>query len=64
MISGSDLVLGRWLSIWFRIGEEIGAVRDAAWVEEIFPLEMTYTVQKSGTPFDTLPGISLTLNLL
>lgn len=64
MISGSDLVLGRWESIWSRSGEETGAVREAARVEEIFPLEMTYTVQKSGTPFDTLEGMSFGLNRL
>lgn len=33
-------------------------------MEEIFPLEMIYTVQKSGTPFDTPPGISFPLNRL
>lgn len=64
MISGSDLVLGRWESSWSRCGEETGAAREAARVEEIFPLEMRYTVQKSGTPFDTPPGISFGLNLL
>lgn len=32
-------------------------------MEEIFPLEMVYTVQKSGAPFDTLDGIDDVLNL-
>lgn len=29
----------------------------------IFPLPMTYTVQKSGAPFDTVLGMSFALNL-
>ena len=50
--------------ISLRSGETAGAGRDADCLSEIFPLEMTYTVQKSGTPFETLPGISVALNLL
>ena len=61
-ISDSVLVLG-WCSIWLRMGEINGTGLEAARVLEIFPLEMTYIVQKSGIPFDTLPGISFLLNL-
>lgn len=50
-------------SIWLTIGELYGAAREAFRTEEIFPLEMTYTVQKSGAPFDTLLGILDVLNL-
>ena len=50
--------------ISLRSGETAGAGRDADCLSEIFPLEITYTVQKSGTPFETLPGISVALNLL
>lgn len=32
-------------------------------MDEILPLDMTYTLQKSGAPFDTIPGISAALNL-
>lgn len=53
-----------WFISWFRRGETAGAGREADLVDEIFPLDMTYTVQKSGTPFDILPGMSIALNLL
>lgn len=49
---------------WFRNGETAGAGREADLMDEIFPFEITYTVQKSGAPFDTFPGISAVLNLL
>lgn len=52
------------LSSWLCSGEIAGAGRDADRVDWIFPLEMMYTVQKSGEPFNTLPGKSVTLNLL
>lgn len=38
--------------------------READRIDEIFPLEITNTVQKSGAPLDTLPGVSVCLNLL
>lgn len=41
-----------------------GAGREADLIDDIFPLDITYTVQKSGAPFDTLPGMSVVLNLL
>lgn len=50
-------------SNWSRCGETAGAGREAARINEIFPLEITYTVQKSGAPFDTVLGISDILNL-
>jgi len=43
-------------------GEACGAVRAALRTEEILPLEITYTVQKSGAPFNMLLGV-LDLNL-
>lgn len=49
--------------IWFCSGEEYGAGREEFFTEEIFPLEMTKTVQKSGAAFDTLPGTLDALNL-
>ncbi|KAF9662995.1 hypothetical protein SADUNF_Sadunf18G0112300 [Salix dunnii] len=36
----------------------------ADFTEDIFPLLITYTVQKSGAPLDTLPGTSPVLNFL
>lgn len=33
-------------------------------MDVIFPLVMTYTVQKSGAILDALPGMSFSLNLL
>lgn len=41
-----------------------GGGPEADLVDEIFPLWMIYTVQKSGAPFNTLPGMSFALNLL
>lgn len=41
-----------------------GGGREAAFVDDIFPLLITYTLQKSGTPFSTVPGMSFALNLL
>lgn len=40
-----------------------GAGREAARVDEFFPLWMTYTAQKSGTPLRTFAGMSFALNL-
>lgn len=40
-----------------------GAGREADLIVAILPLDITYTVQKSGAPFVTLPGISVALNL-
>lgn len=41
-----------------------GGGREAAFVDDIFPLLITYTLQNSGTPFSTVPGMSFALNLL
>lgn len=60
---GSCLEAADWYINWLRSGEIPGAGREAEREEEIFPFEMTYTVQKSGTPFVTVAGISLVLNL-
>ena len=60
---GSGLMLP-WFIIWLRRGDMAGAAREADRVDEIFPLDMTYTVQKSGAPFVILPGMSIALNLL
>lgn len=49
---------------WLRRGDTAGAGRDADRIDDIFPFDITYTEQKSGAPFDTLPGISVVLNLL
>ena len=59
---GSDLMLDCFI-ISLRSGEETGAGRKADRIDWIFPLDMTYTLQKSGAPLPTLPGISVTLNL-
>lgn len=45
-------------------GEGFGTGRVADRTDVIFPLEMTYTVQKSGAAFKTLLGTSVVLNLL
>jgi hypothetical protein len=52
-----------WLS-WLCNEELTGEEREAARMDCIFPLAITYTVQKSGAPFDTLPATSAALNLL
>lgn len=44
-------------------GEVWGAGREAFRTEEILPLEMTYTVQKSGAPLDMPLGVVDDLNL-
>lgn len=44
-------------------GDLYGAAREEFRCEEIFPLEMAYTVQKSGAPFETLLAILDDLNL-
>lgn len=44
-------------------GEINGAGREAFLTEEIFVLDMTYTVQKSGAAFDALLGMSVVFNL-
>ena len=49
---------------WSCRGEKEGAERDAFLTDDTFPFEMTYTVQKSGAPFDTLPPTLDVLNLL
>lgn len=36
----------------------------AVFTDEIFPLEIMYTVQNGGAPFDTRLGTSVVLNLL
>jgi hypothetical protein len=36
----------------------------AVFTDEIFPLEIIYTVQNGGAPFDTRLGTSVVLNLL
>lgn len=51
-------------NICCRSGCIAGAGREAVLVDKIFPLEITYTEQKSGTPFKTLAGMSFALNLL
>lgn len=51
------------ISMWEISGELYGAGREALRCEESFPLEMTYTVQKSGAPFETLLDILDDLNL-
>lgn len=64
---GSELLilLLTWFNIWLRSGvRKDGGGREADRVDEIFPLWMTCTVQKSGAPFNTLPGMSFALNLL
>lgn len=48
---------------WSSRGELKGADRDAFFTDETFPFEMTYTVQKSGAPFDTLLPMLDDLNL-
>ena len=48
-----------WGEVFAPAGTE--AVADRTY--DIFPLAITYTVQKSGTPFETLLGMSV-LNLL
>lgn len=40
-----------------------GGALEADFTDDIFPLEMTYTVQKSGTALHTLVGTSEVLNL-
>lgn len=40
-----------------------GGAEVADFTDDIFPLEMTYTVQKSGTALHTLVGTSVVLNL-
>lgn len=50
--------------IWLRSGETAGAGREADRIDDIFPFDITYTVQKSGAPFETFPGTSVVLNLL
>lgn len=52
-----------WLCSWSNSGEVNGAERDAFRFEEIFPLDTTYMLQKSGAAFDTLLGTSA-LNFL
>ena len=52
-----------WLISWLRKGEEGGAGREADRMDWIFPLDITYTLQKSGAPFATEPGTSVALNL-
>lgn len=55
-----------WLCVWVSRGEVFaaeGSEAEAGRTFDIFPLAMTYTVQKSGAPFDTLLGMSV-LNLL
>lgn len=49
-------------SICLCSGEACGALRAALLTEDILPLEMTYTLQKSGAPFNMLLGV-LVLNL-
>lgn len=61
--SGASDLAFDWLS-WDCRAENAGAALEADLIDWIFPLETTYTVQKSGAPFDTVPGISATLNLL
>ena len=56
-------VLAFSFSILSSSGEVQGAGREALRTEETFPLEITYTEQKSGTPFDTLLGMFDVLNL-
>lgn len=41
-----------------------GAGRVDGLIDWILPLATEYTLQKSGAPFDTAPGISAVLNLL
>lgn len=63
-VSDPEELLLAWLNIWLRSGlMNDGTERVAARVDAIFPLWMTYTVQKSGTDFKTVPGMSFTLNL-
>lgn len=63
-VDALDLFVAAWLRICWRSGLRIdGGGREAVREDEIFPLWMTYTVQKSGTPFVILPGMSFTLNL-
>lgn len=45
------------------LGETNGAAREAFLMEETFPFETAYTVQKSGAPLDTVLGTSA-LNFL
>lgn len=52
-----------WASSWCNSGEMNGAGREAFRFEEIFPLPMTYTLQKSGAAFDAIIGTSA-LNFL
>lgn len=48
---------------WSCRGEVKGVERDAFLTDDTFPFEMTYTLQKSGAPFDTLLPMLDVLNL-
>lgn len=50
--------------IWSSRGELKGADREAFFTDETFPFDITYTVQKSGAPFDTLLPVLDDLNLI
>lgn len=54
-----------WFSIRLAGGRALwGTEMVADLTNEIFDLPMTYTVQKSGTLFDTVLGMSVVMNLL
>lgn len=55
---------GSWSGILVMNGGRAGAGREADRKDDIFPLEIIYTVQKSGAPLDTLFATSVFLNLL
>ena len=59
----SEILLS-WFCIWLRGGIFAGGVVVADRTVDIFPLAITYTVQKSGAAFNTLLGMSVVLNLL
>ena len=51
---------------WFGIGRGggLGTGTVADLTDEILPLEITYTLQNSGAPFERLVGTSVLLNVL